>query len=253
MPPSRQGTGFQNLNTYLGLNQGASKAMGDTLAADVEKEGGDVSNRIGDAYYKFLEQSQKGTLRGGGVTPYDPNHPSAMGGILTAADAERRSKMGYTGPETLGAAEGVDLGNLMTSAATAQNKANALGTQEGLQNAIAQKYGQSSWGGGALDAALAGQGGAARRLEAAKGSYGKLLQNLNATQQNAADVAASAKKTSADAARQYGQQVEGLKQQEAATAEANQAERERQKTERLREKADYKRNPYGRDERDSYP
>lgn len=236
MPPSRQGTGYTNLQTYLGLNQGAAQRMGNTLAGDVEAEGSKVSNNVNDAYAKFVEQSQKGTL----------DRPKAPGNI-TSVEAQRRSQQGYTGPVALGGAEGVNIGELMSSAATAQNKANAIGTNEGRQTLLSQKYGQGTWGGGALDAALAGAGGAGGRLSAAQGSYGKLLSSLNATQQKAATAADAAKAESEKNAKWYGEQVPVLQAKEAADKAAAQAAAEQKRTERQREDVTYRTDPHGRD------
>lgn len=141
MPAKRTGTGFTNLQTYLGLNQGAAARMGNALASDVEMEGQSVNRGLDASMREFSA---------------DPTMQS-----LPRFDA------------------------LMQAGAQAQNKANALGTNEGRATLLGQKYGQGTYGSSRLDAALTGQGAAGGRLEAARGAYGKLLERIGAAQTQA--------------------------------------------------------------------
>jgi hypothetical protein len=97
-----------------------------------------------------------------------------------------------------------------------RQKAQAVGTNAGRATLLGKKYGQTSWGGGQLDAALAGAGGAGGRLAGAAGAYGRLLGNLGNAQASVRQAATTAKDTTAAASKTYADAIPGLKAKDAA-------------------------------------
>lgn len=159
MPPYQRGTGFVGLNQYLGLNRGAAGQMGNALAQQAEQQGAAAQGAIDTATSKANE-----AVKAGGTG------------------------QGYSGPTGLG-----DMATLYGQAAGAQNYANALGNNAGRATLLGQQYGANTWGGGQLDAALAGAGAGGQRMAAAQGKYGKLLEYLGNAQQGVQQRAADAR------------------------------------------------------------
>lgn len=218
MPPSRQGTGFTNLQTYLGLNRGIAGRMGDALAGDVERAGGGLPGEIRSLEQNTLDDIKNKTLQapGEGVTPQQ------------ATEFGQRT---YDGPMGLDPARYVDLAR---RSAAAQNQATALGSNTGRSTLLQQKYGANTWGGGQLDAALAGAGPAAGRLGAASGAYGRLLQTLGGAQTNVQNAGRAAADATGKNAQAYQDMIPGLKEAEYArsvqrpsTVDANEVRRRR--------------------------
>lgn len=196
--PKRTGTGFIGLGQYLGLNRGAAQGMGDALASGVETAGAGVENDSLNALRGFDKQVQAGVQ----------NRPGSAEG-LTAAQAAAGAEQGYSGPTSL------DFTDFYGRGAEAQNAANALGVNAGRATLLQKQYGPTTWGGSQLDAALAGQGGAGKRLGAAQGAYGKLLSTLQGRDKAAQGMVDTAQKTSQATQDWYAGQVPGLQQQEA--------------------------------------
>lgn len=205
MAPSRRGTGFTNLSTLLGLNQGSAARMGNDLASGVERDGANVAGAISAADMATREKIQQGTLSGPGTGP------------MTAAEAQQRGQQTYNGPYGMDANTYTGLAG---RAAQVGNQAQALGNNTGRATLLAQKYGQSTWGGGQLDAALAGAGSAGGRMANASGAYGRLANTLGSTQASLQTAGRAAADASGKAAQQYADMVPGLQQQEQAGADA---------------------------------
>lgn len=210
MPPFRQGTGFTNLQTYLGLNRGIAGQMGSALAEDAERAGSGLPGEI-----RSLEQSTLEDIRGKTL--------QAPGEGVTSQQATELGQRTYDGPMGLDPTRYADLAR---RSAAAQNQATALGSNTGRSTLLQQKYGANTWGGGQLDAALAGAGSAAGRLGAASGAYGRLLQTLGGAQANVQSAGRAAADTTGKSAKAYQDMVPGLQQQEQAAA-AKKAEEER--------------------------
>lgn len=198
MPPSRRGTGFTSLQTYLGLNRGIADQMGGAIAGDVERAGTGVKADTETARNKALSDIAAGSL-------------SMPTGPMTSAEAEANSAKTYTGPM------GIDTGtmtDLYRRSGAVQQQAQALNTNSGRATLLGKKYGQTSWGGGQLDAALAGAGGAGGRIAGAAGAYGRLLGDLGNAQASVQQAATTAKDTTAAASKAYADAIPGLKEQE---------------------------------------
>lgn len=206
MPPSQRGTGFTNFQQWLSLNQGSAQRMGDDLAARVEGKGQAFTNNLSAAQDAFGRAVDDGALSGPGVP-----------GSASYDEALRNAEGGYKGPQGFGDTPGVDVGALTTQAADAQRDARASGTQGGRATMLADKYGQTSWGGGQLDAALAGAGGAGGRLAKSQGAYGKLLERFGGAQAEAANTVKRAQETSATNAAAWGKEAGRLEQQSRTT------------------------------------
>lgn len=147
MPNKRTGTGFTGLQTYLGLNQGSAGQMGNRLANAVEGQGRRVEEDLNADYQQFRGD----VLKGGAGAPTQ-----------------------------------LDVSGILPQAASVQNSATALRDNTGRATLLGKDYGQGTWGGGQLDAALAGAGSAGRRLNAVSGAYSNLLGRLRGVQDKAA-------------------------------------------------------------------
>lgn len=150
MAASRRGTGFVNLQNYLGLNQGGAAALGNGLAQDVG-----MSQRNAQASIDAAGMEARNQALSGGV-----------GGS-------------YSGPQSFG--DAANMGALQNQVADAQKQASAAATQVGRAELLAKKYGPNTWGGGQLDAALAGAGGGSGALANATGGAARLSEYLGNT------------------------------------------------------------------------
>lgn len=199
MPPTtRRGTGFQNLQQYLGLNRGSAQRMGDTLAGGVEVAGAGVQADTEAAKAKALDAIAKGSL-------------AMPGEGTTAGQAKDMSGRTYKGPMGMDAGTTTDL---YKRAAGVQRQAQALGSNTGRATMLGQQYGQTSWGGGQLDAALAGAGPSGSRVAGAAGAYGRLLGQLGGAQSTVQQAARTASDATSKAAKAYGDLVPGLEANE---------------------------------------
>lgn len=174
--------------------------MGGAIVGDVERAGAGVKADTETARNKALSDIAAGSL-------------SMPTGPMTSAEAEANSTKTYTGPM------GIDTGtmtDLYKRSGAVQQQAQALGTNAGRATLLGKKYGQTSWGGGQLDAALAGAGGAGGRIAGAAGAYGRLLGDLGNAQTSVQQAATTAKDTTAAASKAYADAVPGLKKIEAA-------------------------------------
>lgn len=200
MPSSQRGTGFVNLSQWLGLNQGSAKAMGDALADDVEAKGGTFNADLNTANTEFDKKLK------------DAGEFGIPAGTVTSTQAAELGARRWGGPDGFDA----DTNNRLYGDATAaQNTANATGTNVGRQTLLQKHYGgQNTWGGGALDAALAGSGGGAGRMAASRGAYGRLVASLPSVQQGARDKATTAKDTFNQTVSNWAGAVPGLQQKE---------------------------------------
>lgn len=148
MPPSRRGTGFVNLQTYLGLNQAGADSMGRGLGQDINRQGEQLLTGINSAAAAARAQAQAGVPGAGGT---------------------------YSGPGSF------ETGALSAQVAEAQRAAMAAQDQTGRAELLAQKYGPNTWGGSQLDSALAGAGRGAGAIADASTGVGRLSQYLGST------------------------------------------------------------------------
>lgn len=149
MPPSRRGTGFVNLQTYLGLNQGGAQALGEGLGQQVNQQARDARAAIDAAAMEAQNRALAGIPNPGGT---------------------------YGGPNSFG--DAADMGALTNQAAQADKAAAAAQTQSGRAELLAQKHGPSTWGASQLDSALAGAGGGAQAMAGGPGGTQRLSAYL---------------------------------------------------------------------------
>lgn len=187
-----RGSGFIGLQQYLGLNRGAAQRMGDTLAQQVEQQGGAALGQI-----NTLAQQAQARL-GGQPTYTAPT--SAAEAAQRAAEAKKYAE-GISGE--LGSA--ADVSATEQAAAKAQQAAQFGTTDAGRSVLLGQQYGQSGYtqGGSMLDSFLAGRGGGAR-LEQANNAYGKLREFLGTARSNYATAANAARQNALGVSQQYG-------------------------------------------------
>jgi hypothetical protein len=204
MVASRQGTGFVNLNTWLGLNQGSAQNM----ARGIEDAVADEAVRYQQALQGARDEMEAGIAKNG-----VPDASGVTG--LTSQQAQQYGAQKWNGPEGYSPEA---MGRLTTAAYTAQNAARATDTNEGRQTLLTRKFGPTSWGGGALDAALAGAGGGAA-LERTRGAFGKLADNLGVVAQHGKNRASAAKSDFEKKTKAYADMVPGLQQQEQQKAQ----------------------------------
>lgn len=169
------GSGFVNLQRYLGANASGGAAMTERLAGGVERGAADT-RAAGDRL---------------------------AGDTIQAAQRQWGSPQGYQGPEAVDAA-GFDA--LRGRVDTGARQAALLGSTAGVSTALGQAYGaRGGYGTGArgLDAALAGAGAGGQRLQRASKAYDGLRDYLGASQtqaQGAIDVARRTANAARDAA-----------------------------------------------------
>jgi hypothetical protein len=207
MAASRTGTGFVNLNTWLGLNRGAAENM----ARGIEDAVGDEAVKYQQAFQGGKDELEAELAKN--------SVPDASGvKNLTSEMAAQYGATKWNGPEGYSPEA---MAKITTAANTTQNAARSTDTNEGRQTLLNRKYGATSWGGGALDAALAGGGGAAT-LERTRGAFGKLADNLGSVAQQGKDRAGAAKAAFEKKTQDYRNMVPGLQQQEKAAFDAEQ-------------------------------
>ena len=164
MPLSRRGTGFVNLQTYLGLNQGGAQALGEGLGQQLGQQSRDARAAIDAAGMEAQNRVLAGIPDPGGA---------------------------YGGPNSFG--EAADVGMLTNQAAAADKAVAAAQTQSGRAELLAQKYGPGTWGGSQLDSALAGAGGGAQALAGGPGGAQRLSAYLSSTAQGVNNFISSAR------------------------------------------------------------
>lgn len=159
MPQQRTGTGFIGLQQYLGANQGAVTRTGQQLTAPVEAEGQkatDESKGVADAIYQQAKAAGPGK----------PVDPQSFQGAQQAED----------------------------DAYAAGRDARGLNSFAGLQDALRQRLGTSSYSAGdsALDAQLEGSayGGAFQALSQKYGGLNPSQQFQDAASRGAKDYVA---------------------------------------------------------------
>lgn len=181
----QRGSGFVGLQSYLGLNRAAGEKMGNELAEDLEERGGRVKSGVDTATKQFTQNSGAGETFGS-----LNNTPDAMRNVDQAT-------------RILGTPTEVDLSKYTDEADKVARDAALAGTDAGRAVLLRQKYGNSSVGGGMLDAVLTGRGGGQRLENDAKGFQG-LRQYLGTAKKDADTAAAEAKKRAGEALGQAG-------------------------------------------------
>lgn len=171
----QRGSGFVGLQSYLGLNRAAGEKMGNDIAEDIEERGGNVKSGVDTATKQFTQNSGAGETFG------------SLNGI---PDAMRNVDQAN---RILGTPTEVDLSKYTDAADKVSRDAALAGTDAGRAVLLRQKYGNSSVGGGMLDAALAGRGGGQRLENDVKGFKG-LREYLGTAKSGAESAAAEAKK-----------------------------------------------------------
>ncbi|HUR93073.1 MAG TPA: hypothetical protein VMY76_00725 [Gemmatimonadales bacterium] len=156
------GTGFVNLETYLGLNQGAGMGMANTLAGGLEQGAQQVRQGVDALSGQFDDAARQGRAVAG-AQPY--TGPAANAEQLAAANGNTGAR-GYTGPASLQAMAGDQYTRLGAQASDVA--ARGRQAQSGDAGALLQgQYGQGrEYGTGArgLDSFLTTTGGAGDRL-----------------------------------------------------------------------------------------
>lgn len=184
-PPQRPGTGWVNFQRILGLNQGQAQAMGQQVAKSVGDQAKKSKDQLTGAQATFKEKLKGAELPDaasfGAQAAAEGATTEQKGSIYTAAGAAAaKAKAGYTGPNSLGdVADTKALGQSLNAAA---GRVAGLNSTGGLASALQSLYGRTTTGGSALDAALAGAGGA-QELAAVRGQYsdlGRLLPEAEA-------------------------------------------------------------------------
>jgi hypothetical protein len=158
------GTGFVNLETYLGLNQGAGMGMADTLATGLEQDAAKVRQGVDALSGQFNDAAYAGRATpGSGATAY--TGPAATAEQLAAAQGNTGAK-GYSGPTSLQALNGDQYAKLGVQASDVA--ARGRQAQSGDAGTLLQgQYGQGrEYGTGArgLDSFLSTTGAAGDRL-----------------------------------------------------------------------------------------
>ena len=200
MPPSRRGSGFVNLQTYLGLNQSGGASLGNSLAQDVSAAGAKAGQSISDSATRFTHAKQAAI-----GTPTEG---------MTAAELEALKGREYSGPRSL------DLtGDQINAVADADKRADMLGSNTGRAQLLQEKYGANSWGGSQLDAALAGGSSAGTALGQAQSKYGRLLEQLGGVQKSVGTLSKSLPQELAARDARVNQLLPGAQQREQDTAQ----------------------------------
>lgn len=215
--PAQQGTGYVNLNSYIGANQ--NNQLGNTVAGGIEQAGTSASNALGAANNTFqagaaAEQNRQAAL-GTGVTN-TLNNVMSNGYTPTAADtttfqnALSGQSQGPTG-----------LNNAATLAQNAQN-AQALGqsttTQQGQYNLLQNYVGQGQqygMGQQTLDSALLGATGASQLGQARQATAnlgGQANQAINQAAATGTGLQNSAQQLATNTQNQLGTDVQSYQQ-----------------------------------------
>lgn len=186
-PGAQRTAGHVNLSELLGLNADKGAQMGTSLTAPIGKQAFDAKAALGQANANFAQQRQAGTV---GYTAGRPKE-----------EAQAQSQRTYAGPSQL-TDVAPDVGTQVQNAAQGVQR---VGSQSGRMSLLQQQNNQSSYGSGAqaFDAYLAGKG-AEPQIQALQNNYGDLESLLGLSEQRAADDAAAARASSADAAGRYG-------------------------------------------------
>jgi hypothetical protein len=142
MPPNAQrGTGFINFQRWLGLNQNSADSMGNAMANDTDRLGQEARDEFTTGMENFNRDVRAGT-------------PGLNGSTGEGT---------YTGPTSLD--KYVNASSILGKGMEALTHGQAGATQEGRQALLQKKYGANTWGGSALDSALAGASSAGARLD----------------------------------------------------------------------------------------
>lgn len=179
------GTGFINLETYLGLNKDAGMGMANTIAGGIEQDAGKVRQGVDALRDEFDDAARVGRAVEG-VQPY--TGPAATAEQLAAAQGNTGAKS-YSGPASLQAMNGAQYAQLGAQASDVA--ARGRQAQSGDAGALLQsQYGQGrEYGTGArgLDSFLTTTGAAGDRLRQGGAATNSLEKYLGLADKHAAE------------------------------------------------------------------
>jgi len=209
-PARRTGTGFVNLADWTRANAGASNALVDRLAGDVNAQGTLVDRDVSRMSNQFQDAADLANIR-----YEDP------GGDV--ARARYLSNVSYAGPKSL--YDFGDFDGVLDRADRTESAAQRAGDYYGRQAALQDAYGGTGAytpGQQRLDSALAGVAGAQRfaDLNQRWGGLYNRAQNADLAARNTANAYTQG---SAEAATRYGQEADRI----VAAREAAEREAER--------------------------
>lgn len=211
--PQRPGTGWVNFQRVLELNKPQAQAMGQKVAQDVGGQAQNALQPLQKAQATFKQQVGAQQLPEPEGIAAQAAGGDPKGAYARAGQAAAQAKAGYQGPSTL-ADVGADPASIGKGLNAAAGRVASIGSTGGLASALQGLYGRTSMGGGALDAALAGAGGA-NELAAVRGEYGDLAQRLPRAEQEAMSMAEQARGRFSDAEARYNQLLQQIAEQEA--------------------------------------
>ena len=217
MPKSQQGTGYTNLSTIMGANQG--NQLGQAVAGGIENTGQQASSALNSGVQNFNQQSQANQLGTQAQQQYVQN---TLGNLGIGANGQSTNPTSVTGPSSgdvsnfqqymagqyMGPSNIANISDIQNKAQNAQTQGQETGSSGGRQ-ALLQQYAASpstSYGSGAqnLDTALLGATGGTQLAQARQAVSG-LNNQVNSAQAAAQQTA----QQNTNQAQGFGQAVTG--------------------------------------------
>lgn len=175
-PQKQQSGGFTNIVNYL-TAPNSSAEMGSNVIGDIEKQGGEAQ-KDADLYGQFAERNiLQGTpqfnqsvanqwMIDTSPTEQAKTDASTKGEAPTVTFGATAPASSYTGPTSFADDKTGTYQRAQGSAEKVRDSAKTLGTTEGLQTALGQKYGYGSGapGVGRLDTAITKYGGGGGKI-----------------------------------------------------------------------------------------
>jgi len=227
--PAQQGTGYVNLNSYIGANQ--NNQLGNTVAGGIEKAGTNASSALGAAQNTFqtgatAEQNRQSAL-GQGVSTTLGNveggnytvQPSDLTTFQNALSGQSQGPTGLNNAGTLAQ-------NAQNAQALGQSTTNQAGQYNLLQNYVGNGQ-QYNMGQQTLDSALLGATGGAQLGQARQATAnlgGQANQAINQAAATGTGLQNSATQLATNTQNQLGSAVQNYQQMLAGNlnnAEAN--------------------------------
>jgi hypothetical protein len=217
VPKSQQGTGYTNLSTIMGANQG--NQLGQAVAGGIENTGKQATNALQSGQQNFQQQSQANALGTQAQQQYVQN---TLGNLGVGANGQSTNPTSVTAPSAgdvsnfqqymagqyAGPTNIANIGAIQNQAANAQQQGQEVGSAGGRQ-ALLQQYASNpgtAYGSGAqnLDTALLGATGGTQLQQARQAVSG--LNNQVSSAQSAAQQQAQQLQNQAQG---FGQAVTG--------------------------------------------
>lgn len=213
--PTSSGAGsgrFVGFERYFNANRDAAAATGDKLAGGVESRGREASKGLASA-----EKSFNTRVADGAVTFFGDE----------GEEQAREKAGGYRGPSSLDEVNGFQ--QVAALGARAASEAQALGNDSGRQALLAQEFGATTQGGGALDSALT-NATTGNRFQQLSSRYSGLRDSIEKARTQASTYADGVRTASGQAASEAGAYAGRLRDE-------REAEEARRKDEEAREAA----------------